>query len=303
MFDFLVTGYINMDLDGAASAYAYAEFLNKQGKTAVAGIFGKLHQEAEFVFKQFKIEPLANAAKMDYEEVVLVDASDAKWIDSRIRLGQVVAVFDHRQVNQVFEFKRAKIQIELVGAAATLVAEQFFESNVLMSVDTAKLLYLAIVSNTINFKADVTTKRDVKVAERLFKISGLPAGFVLKMFEYKSKFKHDLKTTMVEFTGINYSLSTGIVQLEILEADDFVKNNFDKIVLYLNQIKQEKKLDFIFLTCIDIGRGFNLIVAADKSSKKLVSDIFKVKFRDNITRFHNIIMRKQMWTLIKNKFE
>jgi len=37
----LVTSYPNADLDGVSSAYSYAEYLNKNGKNAVAGIFGE----------------------------------------------------------------------------------------------------------------------------------------------------------------------------------------------------------------------------------------------------------------------
>jgi oligoribonuclease NrnB/cAMP/cGMP phosphodiesterase (DHH superfamily) len=45
----LVTAYVCPDLDGAACAVAYAEFLQKRGEAAEAGILGTPHVEAQFV--------------------------------------------------------------------------------------------------------------------------------------------------------------------------------------------------------------------------------------------------------------
>lgn len=52
----LVTSLQNPDLDGTACALAYAEFLNKKGYDAIAGIFGVPHREAQFVLDKFNIK-------------------------------------------------------------------------------------------------------------------------------------------------------------------------------------------------------------------------------------------------------
>lgn len=39
----LVTSYKNPDLDGTASAFSYAEFLNNTGFNSLVKIFGKPH--------------------------------------------------------------------------------------------------------------------------------------------------------------------------------------------------------------------------------------------------------------------
>ena len=72
-----------------------------------------------------------------------------------------IEVVDHRAVNEADKFQNAKIQIEMVGSAATLIAEKFLHATTSTSPESAALLYSAIISNTINFQANVTTDRDI----------------------------------------------------------------------------------------------------------------------------------------------
>ncbi|HRN71056.1 MAG TPA: DHH family phosphoesterase, partial [Candidatus Woesebacteria bacterium] len=190
----LITAYENPDLDGTACAYAYAEFLNKNGGDVVAGIYGKIHREAQFVFDKFDIKPLADADKLNNEidSIIIVDASDIRGLSDKINPAKVIEIIDHRKVNEADKFPNAKVQIELVGSAGTLIAEKFYESRTSISKESAVLLYSAIVSNTINFKANVTTERDHKMAEWLLSQFELPDNFVHEMFKFKSTFTQPL---------------------------------------------------------------------------------------------------------------
>jgi len=125
--DILVTAYSNPDLDGTACMIAYAEFLQKEGYSATAAFYGVLHREAQFVFDTFNIVCPKNADSFSTKttRVVLVDASDVNGISNSIHPLQVIELIDHRKINQAHRFPHAKIQIELVGAAATLIAEKF----------------------------------------------------------------------------------------------------------------------------------------------------------------------------------
>lgn len=46
----VVTSYINPDLDGTASMYAYAEFLNKTGKESSYYIAGIPQKEVKIIY-------------------------------------------------------------------------------------------------------------------------------------------------------------------------------------------------------------------------------------------------------------
>lgn len=88
----LVTGYENPDIDAAASAVAYAEFLRKKGFDALAGLFGRPHREAQFVLKKFNIKTPKRGEKLlkYYKNIILVDASELKGISKKIAPKNVV---------------------------------------------------------------------------------------------------------------------------------------------------------------------------------------------------------------------
>ena len=190
----IVTCYTRNDLDGTACAYAYAEFLQKKGTNSVGAIFGKPHREAQFVMDSFKIKKLSDANKIINRntKIILVDASDVYGISPKINTKNVIEIIDHRKFNTVENFPNAKTQIELVGAAATLIAEKFYSEKISMSKESALFLMSAIISNTINFKG-IVTEKDKKMYMWLDRQAKMPKKFVHKMFLHKSTFNKPLK--------------------------------------------------------------------------------------------------------------
>mgnify|MGYP003965002921 CR=1 FL=1 len=158
-----VTSYSNPDLDGFSCAYAYAEFLNMTETEAKPVIFGKPRREVQFVVSKFNIDVPSDDFDIKLD-VALVDASDVRGVLEKLDLEKVIEVIDHREVHESEGFKKAKLQIELVGSAATLITEKFVEAKLEPSREAAVLLYSAIISNTINFKNNVTTERDIDAA-------------------------------------------------------------------------------------------------------------------------------------------
>ena len=303
----LVTSYENPDLDGTACAFAYAEFLAKTGINSIAGIFGTIHKEAQFVFKKFNIQKIPNAEKLigNCEDVILVDASDVKGISKKINPAKVIEIVDHRKINEADKFRNAKLQIEFVGSAATLIAEKFYNSKIAISKESAALLYSAIVSNTINFQANVTTERDKKMAEWLKGQTDITKNYTHEMFEYKSNFDKPVKDVFLnDFASFDFNKTTvGIVQLELINVDIFIRNNLTQITRTLSEIKKIKALDLIFLTCIDVEKAFNRFVVIDKESEILLIKIFSINFEERIAKRNGIIMRKEIVPLIKNLLE
>jgi manganese-dependent inorganic pyrophosphatase len=300
----LITSYKNPDLDGVACTYAYTEFLYATCKDVLGAISGSPHMEAQFVLDKFNIPSLENAEKIinNIERIILVDTSDIKSLSDQIQSHKVIEIIDHRKVNEANKFPNAKIQIDLVGAASTLIAEKFYNSQVRISPESAALLFSAIISNTINFKANTTTPRDKKMANWLKTKFSLPKNYVKEMFIYKSKFKKNLRETITdEFVIFNFKgLSLGIAQLEIINVDEFTKFNIIEIKKILKDLKKEKSLDFIFLTCIDLEKAFNTIIIIDEETSNLLSQILKVNFENGIARRNGIIMRKEITPLIQD---
>lgn len=304
----LVTCYTNPDLDGVACGYAYAEYLRKTGRNAVAGFFGTVYKEAQFVFKKFKIPNTKNADKIidKCDQIIMVDASELSGTSNKINPSKVIEIIDHRKVNDSHKFPNANVQIEFVGAAATLIAEKFHDNKVPISKDAAALLASAIISNTINFKAQVTTNRDVKMYKWLMTKIKLPKNYVHEMFAYKSKIGKPLKRLFLDdkFAVFNFcNKRVGVVQLEVTDLKNFIEKNIAKIKSVITEIKKERRLDVTILTCIDIEKGFNVFVVTDKLSEQILSDALKINFDKGIANRKGIIMRKEIIPLVKDVME
>jgi len=145
----LVISYVNPDLDGASCTVARAELLAKEGVVADMGLLGEPLAEVLFMFSYLGLKmPEIFPDARGYENIYLMDVSELHMLEGRVPAEKVVEIVDHRKVNDLAKFPNAKAQVELVGAAATLVAERFKKAGFAPSKSTAALLYGAIVSNT-----------------------------------------------------------------------------------------------------------------------------------------------------------
>ena len=110
----LVTCYVNPDLDGVAGAIAYGEFLQKTGKNAVVGIIGEPHDEAKYILDRFGFEypPIIENAD-NFDEVILVDASDLNGLEGKISAEKVIEIIDHRKVHEADKFPKPKHKLSL----------------------------------------------------------------------------------------------------------------------------------------------------------------------------------------------
>ena len=307
--EILVTGYVNPDLDSLSCILAYSDFLNKIGKSAIPSISGKYHEEAGHVIKEYNIKiNVEEHSPKDFEKIILVDASDTDGIDRRIDPEKVIEIIDHRKINMSESFPNAKINIELVGAAATLVGEKIIKQNIDLSKDFATLLYGAIISNTLNFQAKVTTNRDVAVIKYLKDRFYFSEDFAHKMFLSKSDLSGEklIKTIRGDFANFkNHDFNgkkLGIAQIEMINGRELAESRKDEIVSEINAIMKELDLSFVFLSIIDLEAKQNILVVPNKEVEGFVSEVLNVRFHNKIAVRPGMIMRKEIVPLIKEKF-
>jgi len=303
----LVTSYVDPDLDGTACVIAYAEFLNKGGKKAVAGILGHMHSEVEFVFGKIKsIVPLSLHDTHEYEQIVIVDTSNVAQFEGALIPERVIEVIDHREVSFPEQFPNAKIQIEKVGAAATLIVERFIQTNTEISKDSALLLYGAIASNTFNFQSALTTKRDRDAFSWVKDKSGASDDFVREMFLAKSDLKGERlqKDIQGDYSVPTFNGKTIVIaQLEIIGARKLAREREPEILKELRGIQRERKGDYSFLSIIDLEEKGALFMAEDRETQNLLSRLFNVSFEGSSAWHTGLILRKEMTPKIKKEFE
>lgn len=303
----LVTCYVNPDLDGFAGAFAYAEFLNKKGIIAQAGIIGEPHDEIKYVLDRFNLPGLKTITNADnFTDVILVDASDLIGLEGRVAPEKVIEIIDHRQINEAEKFPRAKTQIELVGAAATLVAEKFKQENIQISKASALLIYSAIISNTLNFKSSVTTERDKNMAAWLEQFIQAPVDYWQELFRAKSDLAGNKLAERIEGEFAWFILGNkklGIAQIEIIGAEELIRQRGSEIVSILNKLKTDLDLDYIFQNTIELEKLRNYLVTDNDATKIILEKVLQVKFDGIVAVREPLIMRKQIVPLIKAELD
>lgn len=302
----LVTAGNNPDLDGVACAYSYAELLNNTGKPAIACIFGTPSVETQYIMQRYAISPLAQGetTAKKLKDVIMVDASTIAALP-QVEPSKIIEIIDHRKIHDAKDFPNASIQIELVGAAATLIAEKYQHCKILPSREAAALMYFAIVSNTINFHAEVATKRDMLMSDWLKSLYPFEPEAIHGMFLAKSKLTQPIKEAFLQEyypRNVNGKKIT-IFQLELIDVEGFIKKNLKEIKNGLEEIKREESLDIVFLSCIDVENFYNEFVAVDEESKALLSKVLGLKFSQGLGHRDGVIMRKEIVPLIVDALE
>ena len=300
----IVTAYESPDLDGFGGAIAYAEFLNRSGENARAAIFGKPHEEAQYVMKLFDFAyPETATDGSGFDRVVLVDSSELSGLHPTLKPESVIEIIDHRKVNDAHAFPNAKVQIELVGSAATLVAEKFMEHDWEPSKMSAILLYGAIVSNTLNFQAKVTHGRDRTAAAWLQEQFEIPENFVHDMFLAKSQINAENLADRIDGDFAWFTFQTkklGMGQLEVVDAAKLVQEHKKGILAELAAKRLQHKFDYVFLNTIDLEKGFNLFVTDHIETQGILKSIFsEITFEDGVAMRKGLIMRKEIVPLFK----
>ena len=303
----LVTTYVNPDLDGIAGAIAYAEFLTKIGQDVIIGMMGQPHDEAKYLLDRFNIQyPSLISNSDDYDQVILLDASDLNALQGKINPKKVIEIIDHRKVHEADKFPNAKVQIELVGAGATLIAEKFMQNNIQISKESAILIYGAIISNTLNFKGTLTTDRDRKAAEWVNQTAQLSEIFWKELFLAKSDLSESKLAERIEedFAWFTFGgKKVGIAQIEMIGAKKLIEERESEIVPSLDKLKAEMDLDFVFVNIIELEAVKNFFVVSDEQTKVLLEKVLNITFSGNIAERPNLIMRKQIVPLLKKELE
>lgn len=303
----LITAKVNPDLDGVACTYAYSYLLNKQGLNVVGGVFGQPHPEAQYLINRFQIDDINNNPQDSFDKFILVDASDIKGMPSVVRAEDVIEAIDHRKADDISRIlPNAKIQNELIGAAATLITEKFYDCQITISQNAAILLYGAIYSNTLNFKVEMTNKRDYQAVEWLRTQTEIPDGLIHQMFLEKTKsisnnlqevLSNDFKSWIIN------NQTFGVAQLEVVQLSEIIQVYYEQIIEVLNKLKETHQLQMVFLTAVDLEEEYNLFVTPDHKMQSILSKVFNIEFTNNLAKRNGLLLRKQIVPLVKEAIE
>lgn len=294
---YIVTSYDSPDLDGYGCAVAYAELLRALGGEATARIIGPINEETRYLIDRFHLSEPILWVEHPVDPVVLVDSSESKYFSTVVDLNQVIEIIDHRMDNDAHLFRNAKVQIEAVGAAATLVAERFRSAGVTPSFESAVLLYGGIISNTLNFLSTNHTSRDKEMAIWLKSLANLSNDLPNDMFVAKSDLLGGKLKGAIEGDTSDCLFGTrriGIAQLEIVNSERLIAERQSDIEQVLEGLKKSEGFESIFLSINDLGANHNFFLTKDDSLVPALETVLDVKFNGGLAKREGHIMRKQI---------
>ena len=215
------------DIDAFGCAIAYAELLQKEGKEAKAVFIGPLNHSVTQLAREQGGEYLTEYAPTTEDRFVYVDLSNPKYFAfPHEDASKISEIYDHHYGYE--KYWKAQLgecsHIEHVGAAATLIWEEFkkrgFDKNI--SSASANVLALAILQNTLNFTSSETHARDLLAYKELALHVTMSDGWQQRYFDecatgmrehFSETLRNDTKILHEYFGNMTFVFS----QLEIHE--------------------------------------------------------------------------------------
>ena len=295
MSQILVTAKVNPDLDGTSCTLAYTDLIKQLGKDAEGIITGSPQSEVKYFIEKHNIQIPTRPDEIsdNWDGFILVDASSMKGTPKVIKADKVMEVIDHRTGEPEKEFPNAKIQNELIGAAATIVVERFIKTGNKIQTDYAKLLYGAIYHNTLNFIATNATQRDRDAAGYLETTFNLNESIIREMFDYATReVEGDVKTAL-ENDAKEFGAGWKIGAYQLIVWGNEVFSQKEIVEESVKNLKSIMESDWSFVNIIDLKSKKSHIFVDGAKGEEILSKSLDVKFNGGWTLLP-AILRKQI---------
>lgn len=224
---------------------------------------------------------------------VLVDHNETKQTIEDIESGEIIEIVDHHRLGGFETDNPINITTMSVGATATIVANKFFDSKIMINKNLAGILLGAIVSDTMNFKSPTTTEVDIDTAKKLEKIANVKANELSKgMIEHSESLlsKRFIEIVYNDFKEFNIDGNkVGLSQATCKSKEEYLKLK-DDLEKYLEDACKSNSYDLMIAMLTNPnGAGSYLIAAGGK--KRITKEIFGSKIKDNFV--NGLVSRKK----------
>ena len=297
----VTSGNKYIDIDAYASCIAYANLLNLKGQKAKAVSSAKPNESIPSSLLKLNMG-LDHYEPSKEDEFVIIDVSNKAYFDKIVNEDKIIEVIDHHAGYE--EYWKNKLQdkakIEFLGSVATLIVELYEKEGLMHKItkELAILLISAILDNTLNLKAKVTSKRDITVYEKLERIiqdKKYPEKYFL---ECQSKINKDLKLAIENDTKVEYVsqiLPPIFSQLTIWDKEIVLRNK-DVLYTVLNNMGDKWMLNLI---CLKDGKSY--LIAQDLEVQKNLEKLFHKVFKVDMMELDNVWLRKEIMKIAQEQ--
>lgn len=299
----ITSGKKYLDIDAFACCFAYNRLLRILGEDSIVLSTAYMNKSIipEFRNKDFTLFR-SYTLQNERDSFVIMDVSNPNYFEDFVELNRINMIIDHHTgfenywKNKLGNFAK----IEFIGAAATLVFEEFEKRGLTNFIDTdlAQLLMAAILDNTLNFSANITSPRDYHAYQKLKDISK-KENFAQYYFTICQEninnniveaIKNDIKYIKTESS---FYLPNCIGQLTLWDVN-YIFNKMDLVTSFFNSLSHK----WIFnLICLKENKSY--IISNNYLIQKTLEHIFSRTFYNNIIQLDYPILRKE----IMKKFE
>ncbi len=296
----VTTGTRFTDIDGLACVIAYCEI---PPEPPLAVIPGELNQSVTLKIRSWPLKFTTSLTEPGEFDFVIVDVSEASQLGRFVNKDRIIELYDHH-----FGFEKywqeklgAKAKIEPVGACATLIWEEFKERcpDKKLSSLSANLLYTAIVSNTLNFQASLTTERDKQAFAELKAFIDLSPDWIARYYQdqeveiYTNPERAIIKDTKIQ---IIKGMRCAVGQLELWNSKAFIEEHSRQIEMTMREFEPE----IWFFSSPSISEGRNYIFTKSETVKNFLRQVLAVDFfGTDIGVTQKLWLRKEILKLIQ----
>jgi len=298
----VTAGKDSADIDAVACVIAYSELLNLEDKTSIPVIAGQFTASVTPTTLKWATNYENSYTPDGSERFVLVDMSDPEYSPIFVAQDRINEVYDHRHGYQ--SYWREKIRdcshIEMVAACGTLIWEEFKKRSKSQDIsdNSAKLLLASIVSNSLNFKTPLTTKRDRTAYAELKEITGLSEDWVNEYFlEQKRTLLGNFEKYLSADTNVYKINSENFVigQVELWDAEKILSKKRNEI----DSVMEKYKLFPWIVNILNIEKGFNYIYSKSESGKKIMEKKLGLVFENDVAKTNKLLLRKYITKILR----
>ena len=294
----VTTGQAFSDIDAVGCAIAYAELLCLEGKSAEVVLPGVFNNSVTDSVKSWGLDYLIEPTHPD-SDYVLVDISDPVHFATCTKYGTVTEVYDHHPGFESYWEEKIGVNshIEPIGAAATLIWEEWKKRGQSESITqkSAQLLAVAILSNTLNFGAVITDKRDHRAFDELQTRFPLTSEWTTHYFiEQESAVMQDVRqaiksdTKVLTLSGCPFPVTVG--QIELWDGTAFLKANTETIESALESFGH----DHWIMSIPSLSEKKNHFYTKNEDLKLLFSQKIGVTFDGDYATAPRLWLRKEI---------
>lgn len=291
----VTSGNSYIDIDAYAGCIAYAHLLNLLGQKAKAVSTAVLNESITNKLQKLNIKLQSHTFNQN-DEYILIDISNKKYFDKIVKEDKITCIIDH---HIGFEnYWKNKIgnnaNIQFIGSVCTIIFELYEKHHLENKIgkDIAYLLVAAILDNTLNLKANITTPRDIRAYNKLLELYNISNEFYKEyFFDCQKNIENNLKKAILndtKFQDINNSIPKVFSQLTIYDKSNIIKEK-EFIFKLLYNLNVDYALNLI---CLKEGKSYILTDSQEAQNK--FKRLFHKKFINSIMDLESLWLRKEI---------